>query len=84
MIPSPSLNDFIMAIDRERTKILMAEPDIDWRTRRAQCFWDVLCDVRPKLAKAIGKTDKDPRKLMPIELDGWLGWMASRWNRDTP
>ena len=37
----------------------------------------------PEMFFQIEGTDRDPRKVAQDDIDGWLGWLVTEWNRST-
>ena len=75
-----TFNDYLMAVDRIRSRGARKDLDYDWRENRGQAFYTIARQMRPELALQLDGTKRDPRGLSDLQLDAWLGWFVCQWN----
>ena len=76
-----TFNDFLMQVDRAWSRSKQSPTPVDWRVYRGEFFYAVVNKMRPRLAKRLCGTPKDPRQVEYDDLDSWLGWFVVEWNR---
>jgi hypothetical protein len=78
-----TFNDYLMQVDRAwvRAQQGTGSRSFDWRDCRGDVFYAVAHKMRPDLANRMSGTERDPRRVQYEDLDGWLGWFVTEWNR---